>query len=405
MNKSLQLLIIMLWFLGISFHSVAQGSSAHLVKPINIQNFGEANLNKLRHKIANVEAKVAPPDSVLRIIQLGDSHTAADIFTGQLRDDLQQRYGSAGIGWISPINVYGQRNKLVYYTNTDWLLTSSRSTPATDYPLGGFIATPASANARLTINYNLEEKPSLWNVTFLVKQQKTGKPLKIIDGMNFEITLDTGNNKQWQYVSHYLMLPFTIVADSADSAKLGGIWLEKNGAPGITVSPIALNGAKQSIWTQWRADWMKDLTKTNSDLVILAYGTNESLETPFNLVKYKQFLTTSIKQIRSRLPHSVILIISPPDALLRSKLTTRNCQAMQPPQAKQIRQAQLAIAKQQHTLYWDWQAAMGGECAMRRWVDAGLANKDYIHLTALGYQQSADSFYKALLELLNGAKD
>ena len=202
------------------------------------------------------------------------------------------------------------------------------------------------------------------------------------------------------------MLPITIVAESAESVKLGGIWLEKNGMPGITLSPIALNGAKQNIWLQWRKNWLNDLVNAKSDLVIIAYGTNESLEIPFNIVRYKQTLTSSIQQIRKRLPNSTILIIAPPDALQRNKLKrANNCNALQPPQADSIRRAQLEAAKQQHTLYWDWQAAMGGKCAMKRWVSARLANKDYIHLTPAGYQQSADGLYNALLELFNLSKD
>ncbi len=395
MKKLKQLIGIML-IVGFAFPTVV-----HAVESSPIINFHEPNLPKLKNKLVNVKNKVAPPDSVLRITQLGDSHTAADIFTGALRQSFQQDYGSAGIGWISPINVYGQRNTQVYYNALDWRLTSSRSTVANDYPMGGFIATPTVANAQLTINYNVDEKPSLWNATFLVKQLKKGKPLKLVDGMNYEVVLDTKGQTGWQYVSAFVMLPLTITAESAESAKLGGIWLEKNGAPGVVVSPVALNGAKQSIWTHWRSDWTNDLAKIKSDLIIIAYGTNEAFETPFNPVKYKQFLIDSIKAIRKKSPTSVILIVSPPDSMLRNKIKRgASCQAMQPPNLSIIRKVQKEVAKQQHTLYWDWSVVMGGMCGMRNWVAKGLGNKDHIHLTASGYQQSADQLYKSLSELL-----
>lgn len=395
MKKLKQLIGIML-IVGFAFPTVV-----HAVESSPIINFHEPNLPKLKNKLVNVKNKVAPPDSVLRITQLGDSHTAADIFTGALRQSFQQDYGSAGIGWISPINVYGQRNTQVYYNALDWRLTSSRSTVANDYPMGGFIATPTVANAQLTINYNVDEKPSLWNATFLVKQLKKGKPLKLVDGMNYEVVLDTKGQTGWQYVSAFVMLPLTITAESAESAKLGGIWLEKNGAPGVVVSPVALNGAKQSIWTHWRSDWTNDLAKIKSDLIIIAYGTNEAFENPFNPVKYKQFLIDSIKEIRKKSPTSVILIVSPPDSMLRNKIRQgASCQAMQPPNLSIIRKVQKEVAKQQHTLYWDWSVVMGGMCGMRTWVAKGLGNKDHIHLTANGYQQSADQLYKSLSELL-----
>lgn len=401
MKNIVQQVVVMCFVLGVNLFAVAQ-TTPNLANRLSIEDFGEPNLGKLKHKIVNVKNRVTPPDSVLRISQLGDSHTAADIFTGQLRQRLQSRFGGAGIGWISPINVYGQRNTQVYYTSSDWLLTSSRNTPAMDYPMGGFIATPTETNAQLTVNYNIDEKPSLWRATFLVKQLKKDKPLKLVDGMNYETTLDIRNSKSWQYVTAFVMLPFTLTAESADSVELGGIWLEKNSQPGVVVSPIALNGAKQSIWQQWRSTWLEDLARTKSDLVILAYGTNESFEGSFNAVRYKQYLTSSIKQIRKKLPNATILIVSPPDSMLRNKLKSgASCKAMQPPQLASVRLAQQQVAQQQHTLYWDWSAAMGGDCSMQSWVNQGLANKDYVHLTAAGYQQSADTLYNALMQLLS----
>lgn len=398
--KKLKRLIGVILIVGFIFSTSARAVE-YLAKPSPIINFDEPNLYKLKNKLVSVKDKVAPPDSVLRITQLGDSHTAADIFTGSLRQNFQRDYGSAGIGWISPINVYGQRNTQVYYNALDWTLTSSRSTTGDDYPMGGFIASPAVANAQLTINYNIDEKPSLWNATFLVKQLKKGETLKLIDGMNYQIELDTKGKAGWQYISAFVMLPLTITADSADSAKLGGIWLEKNGEPGVVVSPIALNGAKQSIWNHWRSDWINDLAKTKSDLIIIAYGTNEAFETPFNAAKYKQFLIDGIKEIRRKSPASVILIISPPDSMLRNKMRRNvSCQTMQPPNLIVIRRLQKEVAKQQHTLYWDWSSVMGGGCGMRNWVAKGLGSKDYIHLTANGYQQSANQLYKSLSELL-----
>ena len=38
----------------------------------------------------------------LVILQIGDSHTAADYFTGELRQKLQARYGNGGVGYLEP---------------------------------------------------------------------------------------------------------------------------------------------------------------------------------------------------------------------------------------------------------------------------------------------------------------
>jgi len=36
----------------------------------------------------------------VRILQIGDSHTANDAFSGRMRERLQSRFGAAGLGWL-----------------------------------------------------------------------------------------------------------------------------------------------------------------------------------------------------------------------------------------------------------------------------------------------------------------
>ena len=71
----------------------------------------------------------------MRIVQLGDSHTAGDYFTGELRRLLQAAWGNAGAGWVHPAAVPGQRASAVQYALQGWELITQRQ--------------PASADARL----------------------------------------------------------------------------------------------------------------------------------------------------------------------------------------------------------------------------------------------------------------
>src|SRR2546430_8020146 len=45
----------------------------------------------------------------VRIMHFGDSHTAADVLTAQIRRDLQQNFGDGGTGWIVPKNPMSTR--------------------------------------------------------------------------------------------------------------------------------------------------------------------------------------------------------------------------------------------------------------------------------------------------------
>ena len=42
------------------------------------------------------------------------------------------------------------------------------------------------------------------------------------------------------------------------------------------------------------------------------------------------------------------------------------------------------------TLFWDWQAAMGGPCGMKDWQSRGWGGADGIHFTVEGYRHAAD---------------
>src|SRR5205809_1055182 len=57
----------------------------------------------------------------VRIMQIGDSHTANDSFSGRLRERLQERFGKAGRGWLPagvPFAYY--RPALVTVTEAGW---------------------------------------------------------------------------------------------------------------------------------------------------------------------------------------------------------------------------------------------------------------------------------------------
>ncbi|MCO6544629.1 MAG: hypothetical protein J6583_12205 [Gilliamella sp.] len=57
-----------------------------------------------------------------------------------------------------------------------------------------------------------------------------------------------------------------------------GILLTRYQQSGVIVSSIATNGAKQAICQKWKKNWFKELAISQSDLIILEYGTNKSFD-------------------------------------------------------------------------------------------------------------------------------
>ncbi len=81
--------------------------------------WGAAGLSPFFVALARTEDRLSP--APLRIVQIGDSHTAADAFSGQMREAFQTRYGRAGRGWLPagvPFKYYNPR--LVFVSEEGW---------------------------------------------------------------------------------------------------------------------------------------------------------------------------------------------------------------------------------------------------------------------------------------------
>ena len=82
----------------------------------------------------------------LTILQIGDSHTAADFFTGEVRRALQARYGSGGPGYVDAGRPHpGVRSAVLSVSATPgWSYSAlQKSIEPDDFYLSGFTARAA----------------------------------------------------------------------------------------------------------------------------------------------------------------------------------------------------------------------------------------------------------------------
>lgn len=348
-------------------------------------NYGEDNapwIQKLRklNKGENIK---------FRIVQIGDSHTAGDYFSHQVRTRLQAKLGNGGIGWIYPGKVNGQRTAQVSY-QTGWIISTSRRNNA-DFPLGGVLAT---ANGKTTQISPINDAPSNQNITFTIRSNNSKNAFTATDYRGQDFNVQPKEAKNWTHLEWKGGLPFSINAQNGDQWELGHINIENNHR-GIVYSAMGINGSQFSHWDRWRIDWKNDLTATQADLIVLAYGTNEAFNDTLDIFETKTKWFNTIKQIHSALPNAGILVIGAPESLRK---TTDIC-GERPPQLYAVQKMQQLVAQQSHSLYWSWQDAMGGECSMNIWIAQGLGNKDGVHFTTKGYQAAGDQLANVLLKL------
>lgn len=356
----------------------------------SIVDFGDPNSKQFIQRL-NSLSKNNNRNQVVNITQLGDSHSAADFFTGEFRTLMQQKYGNAGIGWVTPIAIKGQSHAEVTWKAENWSVLSSRTLSNLDFPMGGFIAKPIEDVATIQLlPKNAGNKN--WQVQLTFKALKNSSNLlNIYDANDKKIDINySSKSDTWQTISFITKAPFSIKATS--DIEIGGIRLTRYKQSGIIVSSIATNGAKLTIWQKWGPNWLNELSALKSDLIILEYGTNESFDETLDANTYRKNLVENIRQIRKTSPNSVILLMTPPDTMLNEKSF--------PKSFSKVMSIQKQVAKSEKTLFWDWQRAMGGPHSIKDWLKQDLARPDLIHQTLQGYKESARIFYADLNEFI-----
>lgn len=372
-------------------------SENYQMRPNRLYDYQERNRGRLR----NLFDRMLRGERVsLSVVQLGDSHTAGDFFTDRVRKRLQAIFGTGSIGWTAPINVPGQRNALVGYDNNGWMLISSRNAEAPEFPMGGYIARPDKAGAELVIS---PKNPvnNIVPIKVMVRRFYPNLPPPEVEGAMGDIfSMNVPPDGRWHNTLVILQPPLRFRAMVPGQYELGGIWFN-NQSTGVTLSAIGLNGAQQTIWNKWKRGWIeRDLVESRPDIIIISYGTNEAFNDDIDLENMKANLADGVRHLRYVFPQAVIVIVGAPDSLRKNGRNTMYCDGQRPSMLDGVKVTERNVAILEHTLFWDWQAAMGGKCSMMGWRDNGLAAKDGIHFSESGYYRSADIFVNDLLSWL-----
>lgn len=372
---------------------------------VQIQNFGDTHAAAVWQSFRDVKTqkRLRP----LRVLQLGDSHTAGDYFTGQLRQSLQRDFGNAGIGWLTPGYIPNQRSAQVLLRHpAKWQVVDSKQPKHTGtFPLGGLLQKP-TANSALEIR--VKEPPLTGNWTLHLWQQAPhdGWKVKLPNGKVQALKSSDKTRAAWRHVEMAIdgaaIQGMKLLAPKG--GKLAGIVLDKN-SPGVTLDALGITGSVAAVINRWDVATLKQQFSWRSpELIILAYGTNEAFANDFQAETYETELVKTIRLLRQLNPNAALLLIgAPASAKTKPPFVKTNCSLPLPPSLLKVQQSQLKIAKQEKTLYWDWAAAMGGNCMVKNWLQQQpeLMRPDMVHLSKEGYYLSADRFYQALQQQIN----
>jgi lysophospholipase L1-like esterase len=327
----------------------------------------------------------------VRILHYGDSHTAADEWTGDLRAHFQGKFGDGGSGYSfagRPWNGY-RREDVRTGSSRGWH-TDGLVGRAGDgmYGLGGVSMTTKSPHEAVYLLADGQQ----FELFYL--QQPGGGSLQIYDDGNPVERISTDGEEGPGYY-RYETVPGThkFEVETLDHApvRLFG-WVAEN-STGVTYETLGINGASASIMLDWNDPLLRsNIERRNPSLIVLAYGTNEAGRKGLTLEGYRDMYTQMIGRLREAAPTATILIIGPPDRYLH---TRKGWIAMDG--IDTIVEAQRQVASATGCAFWDLRAKMGGKGSMLQWVQAGMAQFDHVHFTGAGYKMLGDAVFRDLI--------
>ena len=406
-------LLIIIGLLFVTMGLAAQS----LLKPIDDLPFARLQRNHIVFPDDSLvlDAFFTKMDSVvnygkghLSILHLGDSHIQAGISTQALRDNLLTLAPDlmGGQFLAFPYSAGKTNNPAYYIVNStgEWKYCRNAVIRPEDKRMGlaGAAVSTSDPNATITIvsrerNLTAMSPSFQFNKVTLLGYVESGRVTPAVSHRGTRLK-GSYDETQSAYVFDLPFLTDTVCIcfdTMRGTFALTGVLLE-NGQGGISLQGVGVNGAKVSSYLRCD-DFERDLRLIHPDLVILAIGTNDALDSSFNKAEFKRNYAELIGIIRRVNPDCALLFVTNNDCFHRYK-TKKKVTYKVNPNGPIAEQAFMEMAKEHHAAVWNLYDIMGGLKSMQAWQKAGLAQKDRLHFTKEGYELMGDLMYNALME-------
>jgi lysophospholipase L1-like esterase len=340
----------------------------------------------------------------VQILHYGDSPTTADLITADTRAALQKQFGNAGHGFClvaKPWAWYEHRG--VSLSGGGWKIEPANQSPGRDglFGLGGV---------------SFRGGPGAWSRVTLRDSGHTSVEisfLKMPGGGSFNlgigeqtVSVDTAAPETGPGYARFPVPPeerrFEIRVISGP-VRLFGYRFEKPG-PGLVYHSLGVNGAYVAMAARMFREehWAGQLRHHAPDLVVINYGTNESVYPNFVDRGFASELKEIIRRVRSAVPEASVLVMSPMD---RGKREASGEIGTVPELARVVAIEQ-RVAQETGCAFFNTFQAMGGSGTMGRWylAEPRLVSADFIHPLPAGARIVGNLLANALVDGYNKYK-
>jgi lysophospholipase L1-like esterase len=367
--------------------------------PVGLDDPSGHALDTLYAKLLAVDAK--RPGAIARIAQFGDSIVVSDFVSGQLRRDLQRRFGDAGHGFVLLANAWPAyfHWDVERYATAGFRVSTIVGPYAEDgwYGLGG-VAFRADKNVLARIGTaksgNYGRSVSHFVVDY-AEEPHGGSFVLRVDGKE-AATVDT-NASEPRARAYELRVPDgpheLELQTLAGESRFFGVVLERDG-PGVVLDALGVQGARiRFLDKQDDAHWAEQLRWRAPDLLIYEFGANESSDGfVYSMADFHRTMHDVIAQGKAALPGASCLVIGAMDRA--AKLGDEIVSVRVIPS---LVAEQKGVALELGCAYFDTYRAMGGKGSMPAWVKRGLGQADLTHPSGAGAERLANWIYGALM--------
>jgi lysophospholipase L1-like esterase len=355
----------------------------------------------------------------IQIVQIGDSHTANDGFSGRMRELFQARFGDGGRGKLPPGIPFRLYNPAQVAVTAEGWTTVGSLHEANPGPFGiagvrQHAAGPGVMTLRSTTPAGLGH----------VEIEVWGQP----GGGSLECVWDGGSPSSFSTDARtagplFLSLPpgpkgagLTLRARGNGPVDVLS-WSSVQAGPGVAYSNLGTIGATIGVVGRWNPALVRaELARLHPALILIAFGTNEGFADSTDVGSYPALYAARVEELHEAAPQAAIAIIGPPDGTraMKSEPAASVCPPVGaghtvweiPPHLAPVRDAERNFALAHGYFYWDWSQAMGGPCSMTRWALTvpPMAAADHVHLLHPGYRATADLLFEALMRGYTGIR-
>lgn len=354
-----------------------------------------ASMRRFFDSLARLEAGRAEDD--VRIVQFGDSHTAADIETGVIRRALQARFGDGGRGFVAigrPWKRWLQEGVRVGMSN-EWApergrLEKGKFSGDGLYGLAGIGLETRQTGARAWTDISLSTARA--EVAYL-EQPNGGSFDVLVDGVRVVRIATRGERTQSAFrtfdIAETSAHQLEVRSSGDGDVRVFGVSLDR-ARTGVVFDALGINGARVTTCLQWNEQhWGEQLKHRAPALVVLAYGTNESTDDATPQSTYERHLVDLLGRIARSVPTASCLLMGPPDRAVKSGDGWATSSKL-----LEIVASQRRVAEAAGCAFYDQLAAMGGQGTVAAWAaeEPPRAQRDRVHLTREGYAQLGSAF-------------